>query len=320
HTHVALVELKKAGFRHAPSYQAFYRFFGEASHADNPRFYDQILKPHLSAKTRAYWEGRDWLLRRRVGGFQRNLYKKGLLGNFIGIGHLGARVLGVRLTDMLYCADQAEQRAFFDDQIAPMFESRLVRFATSFKASLFGLGIPPAQYDSLAVEGGGDMAVVLKRRLEKLLCDFPLSENYFAWQALARSYARGDAGPLPPYLQSAEFEALRERVDRLSVENLSVTERLAREADGALDAYVLLDAQDWMTDEQLNALWDEITRTAKPGARVIFRTADIPSLLPGRVREATLAQWTYEAERSAEMTPRDLSAIYCGFHLYVRKG
>ena len=38
-----------------------------------------------------------------------------------------------------------------------------------------------------------------------------------------------------------------------------------------------------MTDAQLNALWREITRTARPGARVIFRTAAEPSLLPGRL-------------------------------------
>ena len=41
-----------------------------------------------------------------------------------------------------------------------------------------------------------------------------------------------------------------------------------------------------MNDAQLNALWREITRTARPGARVIFRTAAEPSLLPGRVDDA----------------------------------
>ncbi len=44
------------------------------------------------------------------------------------------------------------------------------------------------------------------------------------------------------------------------------------------DRYVLLDAQDWMTDAQLTALWTEITRTARPGARVVFRTAAAPTL------------------------------------------
>jgi S-adenosylmethionine-diacylglycerol 3-amino-3-carboxypropyl transferase len=80
---------------------------------------------------------------------------------------------------------------------------------------------------------------------------------------------------------------------------------------------VLLDAQDWMTDQQLNDLWCEITRTARPDARVIFRTAAEPSLLPGRVDDDVLAHWQYKAEQSRDLTRRDRSAIYGGFHLYV---
>jgi S-adenosylmethionine-diacylglycerol 3-amino-3-carboxypropyl transferase len=79
---------------------------------------------------------------------------------------------------------------------------------------------------------------------------------------------------------------------------------------------VLLDAQDWMTDDQLNALWRQITRTARPGARVLFRTAAEPSLLPGRVEDALLSRWTYHAAQSLDFTARDRSSIYGGVHLY----
>lgn len=75
-----------------------------------------------------------------------------------------------------------------------------------------------------------------------------------------------------------------------------------------------------MTDAQLNALWREITRTAKPSARVIFRTAAEPSLLPGRFDDALLARWCYHAEASRDFTACERSAIYGGFHLYVLKG
>lgn len=318
-THVALNRLKLEAARSLPNYQAFFRFFGEANNRDNPAAYDRFIKPKLDAEARAYWEGRDLLLRRRINFFARGLYKRGLLGNFIGYGHFLSRLLGVRLTEAVECRSVEEQRAFFDAKIAPLFESRIVRWLSGQKASLFGLGIPPAQYDSLKQEGGGDMAVVLERRLRKLLCDFPIEDNYFAWQAMARSYGSGDAGPMPLYLQSRHFEGLRERADRVNVHNLSVTERLKVEDDASMHAYVLLDAQDWMTDEQLNELWEEITRTAAPGARVIFRTADLPSLLPGRVRDETLNRWDYREEQSLEGIKADRSAIYGGFHLYVLK-
>jgi S-adenosylmethionine-diacylglycerol 3-amino-3-carboxypropyl transferase len=318
--HVHLIRLKQAGLRHMPTYQAFYRFFGNARDPRNPDLYRRHLRDHLTPETRAYWDGRDWTLRRRVGVFTRNIYRYGLLGRFITAGHIGGRLLGTRLEHLLEARDLAEQRAFFDGQIAPLFDHWLVRRITAMKASLFGLGIPPAQYDKLVRSGGGDMAVVLKRRLEKLTCDFPVADNYFVQQAFALRYPAGDAGPLPPYLQSRHFEDLRARADRVSVVNRSFTERLAEEPDGSMNAYVMLDAQDWMTDEQLNALWSEITRTAQPGARVLFRTADEPSLLPGRVSDALLDRWDYDAALSQTLTPLDRSAIYGGVHLYRFRG
>jgi S-adenosylmethionine-diacylglycerol 3-amino-3-carboxypropyl transferase len=42
--------------------------------------------------------------------------------------------------------------------------------------------------------------------------------------------------------------------------------------------------------------------------------------LPGRVEQEVLARWRYEAEQSRDLTARDRSAIYGGFHLYVYEG
>jgi S-adenosylmethionine-diacylglycerol 3-amino-3-carboxypropyl transferase len=192
-----------------------------------------------------------------------------------------------------------------------------VRWATANRLSLYGLGIPPAQYEALA--GDGDMRNVLRSRLERLACGFSLDDNYFAWQAFGRSYTGNASGPLPPYLRREHFDVVRARAHRVAVLNRSITEYLAGCPDASRDRYVLLDAQDWMTDAQLDALWTEITRTARPGARVIFRTAAEPSLLPGRLEPALLARWHYEAELSQALTQRDRSAIYGGFHLYVLK-
>ena len=316
--HVALNRLKLAAARHLPSWQAFYRFFGEADEADNVAAYWRFLVPHLDAETRAYWEGRSatGLGRRRISMFSRNVYRHGLLGHSIGLGHLIARIHGVDLGGILRARSLAEQRAFFETSLAPLFDKPLVRWATARRLSLYGLGIPPAQYAALGA-GAPDMAAVLRDRVERLSCGFSVDDNYFAWQAFGRAYAHRAAGPLPPYLMRTHFDAVRDRADRVEVLNRSFTEYLTSRPDHSLDRYVLLDAQDWMSDHQLNELWREITRTARPGARVIFRTAAEPSLLPGRVDDEILGKWHYEAERSRDLTARDRSAIYGGFHLYV---
>ncbi|AXS40126.1 DUF3419 family protein [Breoghania sp. L-A4] len=327
--HVALTRLKLAAAQKLPGYESFYRFFGEADEKANVGAYERFLRDEIDADTRSYWEGRDlagWG-RKRITLFSRDLYHHGLLGYFIGVGHFIAKLYGIDPAHMVKTRSLDEQRSFFDTALAPLFDKRLVRWATSKKMSLYGLGIPPAQYEALA--GGGDMAGVLRARLEKLACDFPMSENYFAWQAFSRGYApggstrtvsTGPAGPLPPYLRAEHFDAIRDRADRVSVVNRSFTERLAEEDGASLDAYVLLDAQDWMTDAQLNAVWSEITRTARPGARVVFRTAAEPSLLPGRVADETLDRWDYHEAESLELGRQDRSSIYGGFHLYSFKG
>ncbi|WP_186389208.1 DUF3419 family protein [Stappia sp. TSB10P1A] len=316
--HVALTRLKLAAVRHLPGHDAFYRFFGKADEKGNVEAYDRFLRERLDPETRDYWEKRDLTGRKRITLFARDLYHHGLLGYFIGAGHFVARAYGIDPRDMLRARSLEEQRTYFDKALAPLFDKRMVRWATSKRVSLYGLGIPPAQYEALAGSGTGGMAAVLRERLERLACDFPLSENYFAWQAFGRGYANDEAGPLPPYLRRDHFEAIRARADRVRVVNRSFTDYLAAQEEASVDRYILLDAQDWMTDGALNALWAEITRTARPGARVVFRTAAEPSLLPGRVAPEILEKWRYDAERSRKLGYMDRSSIYGGFHLYIR--
>jgi S-adenosylmethionine-diacylglycerol 3-amino-3-carboxypropyl transferase len=319
-THVALCRLKLSAAENLPGWESFYRFFGEADERANVNAYWRFLSNALDPETRSYWEGRSafGFGRRRISLFSRNFYRHGALGHFIGAGHALARLYGVDPRDVLRARTVEEQRGYFDTYLAPLFDKRLIRWVTARQVSLYGLGIPPAQYEALV--GHGDMAAVLRQRVERLACGFSFNENYFAWQAFGRSYGEQPAGPLPPYLRAAHFDTIRARVPRVEVLNRSFTEYLQTRPDRSLDRYVLLDAQDWMTDAQLNALWSEITRTARGGARVIFRTAAEPSLLPGRVREETVSPWHYEAKQSRDFTARDRSAIYGGFHLYVFKG
>jgi len=316
--HIALNRLKQAAAQRLPDHAHFRRFFGEADSPDNVRAYKAFIRDHLDETSRRYWEGRDLTGRRRIGMFRSGAYKRGLLGGFIGAAHLVARLYRIDPRVLLEARDMEEQRRIFEERLAPIFDRRFVRWLTDQPASLFGLGIPPAQYDALA--GDEKMAGVLRRRLERLACDYDLKSNYFAWQAFGRGYGRHEGAPMPPYLEAANYEAVRARADRVRIEHANMTDWLAAQGAASVDRYVLLDAQDWMGDAQLTALWSQITRTAKPGARVLFRTAAEPSLLPGRVPEALLGQWRYHAEESLGFTRADRSSIYGGVHLYALRG
>jgi S-adenosylmethionine-diacylglycerol 3-amino-3-carboxypropyl transferase len=312
--HVAFNRLKLAALAALPDYDAFHRFYGRADDPANLDAYGRFIRPELDAATRAYWDGRSFPGRRRISMFHRRLYRHGLLGHFIGWGHMLARLYGIDPRRLLGAQTLEEQRRLFDETIAPLFDKRLVRWVTGRKASLFGLGIPPQQYEALAGQGPGGMAGVLRERLERLACDFPFSENYFAWQAFGRTYGDRDDAPLPPYLLRANYEVVRARIN-----HVNMTDYLGAKPDGSVDRFVLLDAQDWMTDAQLNALWREIDRTAAPGARVIFRTAAADNLLLGRVDAEILDRWDYREAESRALHRRDRSSIYGGFHLHLLK-
>lgn len=316
--HVALNTLKQTALRVIDSHETYARFFADANHADNVRVYERELRPHLDAVTRKYWEGRDRLGRRRINYFTDNVFTHGLLGRFIAAGHALAKLNGADPSRILEAKTRAEQIEIFEREIAPLFTLRHIRWITNKPASLFGLGIPPQQFEALK----GDethMAAVLHERLYRLACGFDLKDNYFASQAFGRGYRRAEGGPLPPYLDPKNWEALKSRADKVSITHASFAEHLQGMGEATLDAYVLLDAQDWMTDEQLTTLWTEIVRTSRPGARVIFRTAGEESILPGRLPQRILERFSYSPEQSRAWTARDRSSIYGGFHLYRRE-
>jgi S-adenosylmethionine-diacylglycerol 3-amino-3-carboxypropyl transferase len=313
--HVELNRLKLAAARHLPDHTAFYSVFGFADRPENVALLDQYVLPCLDAKSQSFWNGRV-NLRTRKSMFARDFFRFGVLGRFLGAVHTIARIGRVDFTQLLQAKTLAEQDAFFNTQIAPLFDSRFVKFMARRRASLFGLGIPPAQYDKLASDADGDILPILKERTRKLFCDFPIAENYFAWQAANRAYAPDGNGPVPPYLEARHFAALRNAAGRATVRNRSITDVLSLAPNESKSVYVLLDAQDWMTDAQLNALWTQITRTARPGARVLFRTGGADDILPGRIEFMTLRQWTYDKDASETAFKTDRSAIYGGVHLY----
>ena len=316
--HLSLLELKLKAATHFRSHEDFYRFFGDAGSKLNPELFDLLIAPNLSLEARRYWDTPTRLNGRRIELFAKGFYKYGLLGRFITASHIVARLFGIRPAELAAARTIEEQRAFFETRLEPLFQRRLVRAITSSPMSLYGLGIPPAQYSELA--GGRHMADVLCERLEALSCNHALADNYFARQAFGRSYgsAASDAA-LPPYLDKSNWKTLRAAAGRVRMANDQITSVLAAHPEQSIDRVVLLDAQDWMDGRQINDLWAAITRTAKPGARVIFRTAAQHSPLPGKLDASVLSRWTYDADTSSRLGQQDRSAIYGGFHLYRLK-
>jgi S-adenosylmethionine-diacylglycerol 3-amino-3-carboxypropyl transferase len=240
-----------------------------------------------------------------------------MLGRFIGLAHVLAKFARIDLAALLNGKPDAPERLQALDRLDWLFHSPLARLLTGTPALLFSLGIPPQQRALLGA--GAPLNEVLHQRLLRLINGHPNDTNYFAWQALHRSYPGPGDRCLPPYLQRRQYERMRDGAGliipvhanlRLFLESLPARE---------VDAVVLLDSQDWMATEEIAALWNAIDRTGSDNVRVIFRTAGADSPLESGELAGLREIWRRDEERSAIGFELDRSGIYGGFHCYVRR-
>jgi S-adenosylmethionine-diacylglycerol 3-amino-3-carboxypropyl transferase len=315
--HLSLLKLKLAGLRALSGYAEFWQFFGEAASPANAELYRGWLRPVLDSEARAYWDKRNILGRPRYDYFTDGFYRHGMLGRFIGLGHLLAKIFGINLSALLTGKLEAPERIQALDRLHRLFHSRWARLITATPALLFSLGIPPQQRALL----GGDAPLneVLHERLLRLINGHPNDTNYFAWQALHRSYRGPDDRCLPPYLQRRQFECMRNGAGLIIPVHANLRQFLESLPAREVDAVVLLDSQDWMAPEEIRGLWNAIDRTASDQVRVIFRTAGVESPLQGAELAALQQTWRRDDARSAIGFERDRSGIYGGFHCYVRR-
>ena len=321
--HVALNKLKLAALAHLPDYDAFCRFFGEAdARANIDAYFDAAARRTSTTTTRAYWEARDRFGRRRIGYFARNFYRHGLLGHFIGAGHL-ARPRCTASTRAACSRRKTldEQRRIFESELAPLFDKRHVRWLLDRPAALFGLGIPPSQFTALeggeAQHGGrargaaraAGLRLRPRRQLFRLAGVRPPLRD------------RGRRRRCRPICSARASPVCARAPADVTVVHASFTEHLAAQPAASLDAYVLLDAQDWMTDAQLNALWARSCARHGPAPASSSALRGRRRSCPDACRTRCSRRFAYDRERMpAAGRAQDRSSIYGGFHLYVFQG
>jgi S-adenosylmethionine-diacylglycerol 3-amino-3-carboxypropyl transferase len=315
--HLALLKLKLAGIRAFATYEEFWRFFGEAASRDNARLYRERLWPLLDAESRAYWDKRNAMGRPRYAYFTDGFYRHGMLGRFIGLAHLAAKIAGIDLQVLLTGDIDSPDRRQALERLERLFHSSLTRLLTRTPALLFSLGIPPRQRAILG--SGAPLNEVLHERLLRLINGHPNDSNYFAWQALHRGYSGPGDRCLPPYLQRNQFSRMRNDAGLIIPVHANLRQFLESMPAREIDAVVLLDSQDWMAPDEIRALWNAIDRTGSDAVRVIFRTAGAESPLESPELASLRQVWRRDEERSEVGFELDRSGIYGGFHCYVRR-
>lgn len=315
--HLSLLKLKLAGIRAFSKYSDFWQFFGEAASPANAQLYRYWLRPLLDSEARAYWDRRNSIGRPRYAYFTNGFYRHGMLGRFIGLAHLVAKLARVDLAVLLTGDTDSPERIAALARLDWLFHSPLARMMTRTPALLFSLGIPPQQRALLGA--GAPLNEVLHERLLRLINGHPNETNYFAWQALHRSYPGPGDRCLPPYLQRSQFARMRNDAGLIIPVHANLRQFLEGLPAREVDAVVLLDSQDWMAPEEIRALWDTIDRAGSDSVRIILRTAGTESPLESEELAPLREIWLRDDERSDIGFQLDRSGIYGGFHCYVRR-
>ncbi len=322
--HIYLLNLKLAALAHLPAHQDFFAFFGHGVHKSNAGNYTRFIAPNLDPETRDFWESSSMLGKVRYGK-RINFFKTGGIyensrnAYFLRFFHSLCHILGYRPEAVLKARTEDQQEELYREHIEPFFESSFVKAIGNMPVTLFGLGIPPQQYDELKKElgTGGSILDVYRERIKRLAVKYPVRENYFAWQAFARKYDTEHRVAIPEYLKTKNYTVLKANAGNLDTKIGSVTETIRQNRRGTFNRFVFLDAQDWMNADAIKELWALIAARGEPGSRIIFRTAGRLSPVENSLPPDLKNRFKYERKSSRELFDRDRASIYGGFHLYI---
>lgn len=322
--HIYLLDLKAAAIRSLPNHDSFFAFFGEGKGENTGSDYLRYIRPILGKEAQDFWEsntlGESILYGDRISFFTgAGLYQHSRNGYFLRLFHRIADLFGCAPENITEATSMEEQLEIYQRDIDPFFDTLIIRTLGKLPVTMFGLGIPPQQYDELKKDVGVGRTIIdiYRERAKRLACDYPIEENYFAWQAFARKYDTVSRKAIPEYLKEESFTALKANVGRLKTRVGSATEVIKNSDPGTFDRFVFLDAQDWMNAESITELWSAVAENGGAGSRIIFRTAGASSPIETSLPSELRKRFHYEKDRSEQLFRQDRASIYGGFHLYV---
>ena len=322
--HIYLLRLKIAALRFLPSHEEFFDFFGFGLNEKNVVNYYKYIAPNLDNETKRFWENNTFFGKiffgKRISFFQSGgLYEHSRNAYFLRFFHRAAHFFGGKPEEILTAETTEEQEAYFQKYIAPFFDSFLIKIVGKLPITMFGLGVPPQQYEELKkdLREDGTIIDIYRERTKRLAVDFPIQENYFAWQAFSRKYDTKNRRAIPDYLKTENYEKFKTDAEKISAKIGSITDVIREKPENTFNRFVFLDAQDWMNAEMLTDLWTAIAEKGEKNSRIIFRTASafspIETNLPTNLRE----KFIYEkeiSERIVQTRPRRdlrrLSSLY----------
>jgi len=297
----AVIELKVGAFRSLEHAEVL-ELGGIAKSTRRLQLYRQV-RNYLSPFARHFWDERPTVIERGLSD----------AGKFEGYFALFRRfvlplVHSRREIEALVVARTPEERHRFYEERWNNWRWRAL-FRLFFSRFVMGrLGRDPRFFRY--VEGGVASRVLARTRHALVDLD-PSSNPYLHWIVFGRF-----ADSLPHVWREENFAAIRRNLDRLELRVESVETFLARAPDRSIDRFNMSDIFEYISETASDAVFEDIARCARPGARVAYWNMMAP-----RSRPPYLASRLHTLEdESGRLHDRALTFFYGAFRVDEARG
>jgi S-adenosylmethionine-diacylglycerol 3-amino-3-carboxypropyl transferase len=257
---VYLVELKVAAIRRLDLHE-YLSFIGIAPSTNRQSFYVD-LRESLSREARDYWDYHSDLI-------NLGIQESGRYEQFLRMFRRLLRVLqGRRRIQGLFDQRTGSQNSYFDT-VWNTPQWRLI-FRLFFNKRILAKRGLASDYFKFA-DGASSFAESFFRRTEHALKRLPVGSNYFLQQ-----YLLGEYLVLPSYLQKDNYDLIRSRLDKIRLVVADLKHWLSSQPAASISCFSLSNICELMDEADTRLLFDEVVRTAVPGARICFRNLMVP--------------------------------------------
>ncbi len=235
------------------------------------------LRPTLSEAARGYWDRNQRALAHGVlGAGVTEQFLRAVVAALRWFVHSRAR-----MQKLLACTTLEEQNRFYDQEW-DTWRWRLL-FALMLNRGVFTRTYSPEFFRHVE---NPSFSRHFRGLVERTLRELPVGDNYFLHFLIEGRYRAELPCGLPAYLEAASGPAWSEAAGRLVLADATFTEYLRTLPDGSLDGFSLSNICEWLDAAQLEGLFAEILRTARPGAVLCFRNFVGWTDVPGRFAAA----------------------------------
>jgi S-adenosylmethionine-diacylglycerol 3-amino-3-carboxypropyl transferase len=267
-----LMELKKSVFK-TLTLQEAWEFLGIMPSKKRLSLYTTI-RSDLPADVRDFFDA-------RLGIIKKGIVMNGRYERFVKIAGLLIRMMqGSSNTKKLFELSSLQQQSDFYQRNWNNRRWRWI-FKTMFNKKRLakkGLNADYFHFD----DGSSSFSESFQKRAAHALTELPARTNYFLSLYLLGRYQNKEC--LPEYLRSKNFDLIKQQVDRIHAMTADSKYWLEQQPADFFDAMALSNICELMDDADTLKLFTEVARTAKPGARIVFRNLMIPREVPESLR------------------------------------